>query len=163
MRLSLVILIIFILIQTTFHTYADDLFETQGMVATAHSLATNVAVEILNQGGNAVDAAVAAMFALPIVEPWASGLGGGGFMLIHDAESDTEYSIDYRERAPIGATRDMYLDEEGNVDVNRSRYSHLASGVPGTVRGFWLAHQKGGRAVCLVYPAHLKEDRQTCY
>ncbi|MEM7036697.1 MAG: gamma-glutamyltransferase [Bacteroidota bacterium] len=115
------------------------------MVVTAHPEASKIGLEILRKGGHAVDAAVAVQFALAVSFPYAGNIGGGGFMLIHDADSDTQYSIDYRERAPIGASRDMYLDENGDVDSNRSRYSHLSSGVPGTVRGFWLAHQKGGR------------------
>lgn len=120
-------------------------FGAHGMVASQNRLSSEVGAAVLAEGGSAVDAAIATGFSLAVTLPRAGNLGGGGFMLVHDAEADEEYSIDYRERAPIGATRDMYLDEEGNVDSNRSRYSHLASGVPGTVRGFWLAHQKGGR------------------
>ena len=76
--------------------------------------------------------------------PRAGNIGGGGFMLVYDAESGETTAIDYREMAPLGATRDMFLDENGDADPNLSRTSHLASAVPGTVSGFWHAHQEFG-------------------
>jgi len=116
-----------------------------GMVAAQNQLSAESGAHILSMGGNAVDAAIATGFSLAVTLPRAGNIGGGGFMLIHDAESGENIAIDYREMAPLTATRDMYLDENGDVDTNRSRFSHLASGVPGTVSGFFTAHQKLGR------------------
>ena len=127
----------------------DDLqhpvLSSTGMVAAQNRLSAASGAEILAAGGNAVDAAVATGFSLVVTLPRAGNLGGGGFMLIHDAASNENIAIDYREMAPRRATRDMYLDENGDVDSNRSRFSHLAAGVPGTVAGFAAAHRKLGR------------------
>lgn len=119
-------------------------FATQGMVATQEALATQVGLDILQQGGNAVDAGVAVGFALAVTLPRAGNLGGGGFMIVHDAEKDETVALDFREMAPAAATRDMYLDAEGNVDQQRSRYSYLSVGVPGTVAGMALALERYG-------------------
>ena len=116
-----------------------------GMVASQNRIASKVGAEILADGGSAVDAAVAVGFALAVTLPRAGNLGGGGFMLIHDAESDTQTSIDYREMAPPGAHPDMFLDADGNVDNRLARFSYLSSGVPGTVAGLWAAHERYGR------------------
>ena len=116
-----------------------------GMVAAQNRLSAEVGAQVLADGGNAVDAAIATGFSLAVTLPRAGNLGGGGFMLIHDANSGENVAIDYREMAPQGATRDMYLDENGDVDSNRARFSHLAVGVPGTVAGFYYAHQEFGR------------------
>ena len=116
-----------------------------GMVASQNHLASAVGAEILEAGGNAVDAAVAVGFSLAVTLPRAGNLGGGGFMIIHDAESGTDLAIDYREMAPRAATRDMYLDWKGDVDRQRATFSHLASGVPGTVAGLYKAHSEFGR------------------
>ena len=116
-----------------------------GMVAAQNRLSSAIGAEILAEGGNAVDAAVAVGFSLAVTLPRAGNIGGGGFMLIHDAETGRDIAIDFRERAPLRATRDMYLDANGNVDRNKATFSHLASGVPGTVAGFWHAHRKYGR------------------
>jgi gamma-glutamyltranspeptidase/glutathione hydrolase len=110
----------------------------QGMVATDHRLASEVGVAILRRGGNAVDAAVAVGFALAVVYPSAGNLGGGGFMLIHDARRGRQVALDFREKAPSGARRDMFLDAQGQVVPGRSLFTPLAVGVPGTVAG--LAH-----------------------
>jgi gamma-glutamyltranspeptidase/glutathione hydrolase len=116
-----------------------------GMVASQNELASEAGAQILADGGNAIDAAVAVGFALAVTLPRAGNLGGGGFMLVHDAESGESIAIDYREKAPQKASRDMFLDEEGNVDKDRARFSHLSAGVPGTVAGMWRAHQDYGR------------------
>lgn len=116
-----------------------------GMVASQNHLASAVGAEILEAGGNAVDAAVAVGFSLAVTLPRAGNLGGGGFMIIHDAESGADIAIDYREMAPRAATRDMYLDRKGDVDRSRATFSHLASGVPGTVAGLFKAHSEFGR------------------
>ncbi len=115
-----------------------------GMVATQEANATRVGLDILQRGGNAVDAAVAVGFALAATLPRAGNLGGGGFMMIHDAKTGRTVAIDYRETAPAAATRDMYLDADGNVDKESFRYSHKAVGIPGTVAGLTLALRKYG-------------------
>ena len=115
-----------------------------GMVASQHPLATKVGLEILKKGGNAVDAAVGVGFALAVVLPRAGNIGGGGFMIVHDAENKTTKAINYREKAPLKATENMFLDENGNVDKVRSRYHHYTVGVPGTVAGLALALEKYG-------------------
>jgi gamma-glutamyltranspeptidase/glutathione hydrolase len=119
-------------------------FATQGMVASQEALATEVGLDILEAGGNAVDAGVAVGFALAVTLPRAGNLGGGGFMLVRDATSNETVAIDFREMAPAAATRDMYLDSEGNVDEQRARYSYLSVGVPGTVAGMALALERYG-------------------
>ncbi len=116
----------------------------QGMVATSHTLATEVALKVLQDGGNAVDAAVTAGFALAVTQPRSGNIGGGGFMLISKGDGSEPEAIDYREKAPSGATETMYQDESGEVVQNRSRFTHLAAGVPGTVAGFAMALERHG-------------------
>ncbi len=111
---------------------------TGGAVVSAHPLASMVGVSILKQGGNAFDAAIATQLALAVVYPAAGNIGGGGFLLAH-LQNGENISIDYREKAPSKASRDMYLDEKGNAQMNLSQYSHLASGVPGTVAGLFAS------------------------
>ena len=106
-----------------------------GMVASQNADATTVGVEILRQGGNAIDAAVAVGLALAVTLPRAGNLGGGGFMLVHLAEDDRTVAIDFRETAPSLAHRDMYFGAEGQVDEAEYRFSHKSSGIPGTVAG----------------------------
>ena len=117
---------------------------SKGMVATQHYLASKVGEDILSQGGNAYDAAVAVGFALAVVLPRAGNIGGGGFMVMHDASSKENFSIDYREKAPLKASRDMYLNADGSVNSLRSTIGYLAIGVPGSVYGMWEVHQKFG-------------------
>jgi gamma-glutamyltranspeptidase/glutathione hydrolase len=114
-----------------------------GMVASASSLASAIGVEIMKRGGNAADAAVATGVALAVTYPRAGNLGGGGFAVVRLADGRAT-SIDFREMAPGGASRDMYLDAQGNVVAGRSTVGHLASGVPGTIAGLALLHQKYG-------------------
>jgi len=116
----------------------------QGMVATSHTLATEVALEVLKNGGNAVDAAVTAGFALAVTQPRSGNIGGGGFMLISKGDGSGPEAIDYREKAPSAATETMYQDESGEVVQNRSRFTHLAAGVPGTVAGLAMALERHG-------------------
>lgn len=116
-----------------------------GMVVTAHPLATEAAVRILREGGNAVDAATTAAFVLAVVEPYASGLGGGGFVVGWRAGTRTSFALDCRETAPAAATRDMFLGPDGQADLARSQTGGLAVGVPGLVRGLWELHQREGR------------------
>jgi len=115
-----------------------------GMVVSQHYLATEVGKNILDQGGNAIDASVAVAFALAVVLPRAGNIGGGGFLVLHNAEENKNYALDYREMAPAAADRDMYLNEDGSVNKSTSRLGYLAGGIPGTVAGMWEAHQKFG-------------------
>lgn len=114
-----------------------------GMVVTAQHLATHVGVDVLKAGGNAVDAAVAVGYALAVVYPAAGNLGGGGFMTVQLADGRKTF-LDFREKAPLAATADMYLDKDGNVIEGLSSKGHLAVGVPGTVSGMELALSKYG-------------------
>lgn len=115
-----------------------------GMVATSHTLATEVALQVLRDGGNAVDAAVTAGFALAVTQPRSGNIGGGGFMLFAPGDGGPVEAIDYREKAPMAATATMFQDDEGNVVTGRSRFTHKAAGVPGTVAGFALALERYG-------------------
>ncbi len=114
-----------------------------GLVASDHHLASAVGARVLQDGGNAVDAAVATAFALAVVYPAAGNLGGGGFLLYHDAQSRAA-SYDFRETAPAAATERMFLDERGAVRDTSNHRGLLSVGVPGTVAGLWLAHQRHG-------------------
>ncbi|MDH4132235.1 MAG: gamma-glutamyltransferase, partial [Gemmatimonadota bacterium] len=115
----------------------------QAMVAAGNVIASNVGRAVLQQGGNAVDAAVAVGFAMAVVDPEAGNIGGGGFMLIRFATGEA-HLLDYRERAPGAATRDMFLDADGKA-TDLSQIGHLASGIPGSVAGMVEAHRRFGR------------------
>ena len=112
------------------------IIDNQGMVVSQRKIASEVGAQILKEGGNAVDAAVATGLALAVVLPRAGNLGGGGFMIIHLKEEDRNIAIDYREKAPSGAFRDLFLDENGNYDKKKAQFSLLSAGVPGSVAGF---------------------------
>ena len=114
------------------------------MVVSPHPLSTEVGLSILRQGGNAVDATIALQFAMAVVYPRAGNLGGGGFMVLRQADGEVA-SLDYREKAPAAATHDMYLDSLENVIKGLSTSGHLAAGVPGTVAGMFAAHEKYGK------------------
>jgi len=114
------------------------------VVASIDELASKAGVEIMRQGGNAVDAAVATGFALAVVYPQAGNLGGGGFMLLRTADGKTHF-IDFREEAPAAATAGMYLDAQGNVIPGASEYGYKAIGVPGSVAGLVYAEKKYGK------------------
>ncbi len=120
----------------------EPVLADSGMVVTTDALASEVGVAVLRAGGNAVDAAIAVQFALAVVNPEAGNIGGGGFLLLRTSDGDVR-ALDFRETAPAAATRDMFLDENGNV-TDRSVVGHLASGVPGTVAGMWAAHEAYG-------------------
>jgi gamma-glutamyltranspeptidase/glutathione hydrolase len=125
-----------------------------GMVVTAQHIATQVGVDVLKHGGNAVDAAVAVGYALAVVYPAAGNLGGGGFMTVQLADGRKTF-LDFREKAPLGATANMYLDKDGNVIKGLSTKGPLAVGVPGSVSGMEYARQKYGTMsrVALLRPA----------
>jgi len=113
------------------------------MVVSAHPLASQVGTDIMKQGGNAVDAAIATQFTLAVVYPAAGNIGGGGFMVIRQADGTTD-ALDFREKAPLAGGRNMYLDDDKNVIKGLSRTGHLAAGVPGSVDGMVKAHEKYG-------------------
>ncbi|HCN18556.1 MULTISPECIES: gamma-glutamyltransferase [Psychrobacter] len=129
--------------------YSEDaihhpVWAKNGMVATQEALASDIGLQILKDGGNAVDAGVAVGFALAVTLPRAGNIGGGGFMMIYDAKQDKTVALDYREKAPSSASRDMYLDSDGNAVSDLSRYHGLAVGVPGTVAGLLKALEDHG-------------------
>ena len=122
------------------HPVIDD----KGMVVSQRMIASEVGAQILKKGGNAVDAAVATGLALAVVLPRAGNLGGGGFMVVYLKEEDKTIAIDYREKAPSAATRDLFLDENGDYDRKKAQFSLLSAGVPGSVAGFHHALTKYG-------------------
>ncbi|MEM7105846.1 MAG: gamma-glutamyltransferase [Bacteroidota bacterium] len=121
-----------------------SLVAENGMVVSAHPLASEVGGDILKQGGNAIDAAIAVQLALAVVYPGAGNIGGGGFMVLRSKDGEVR-TLDYREKAPSQAHRDMYLDSLGNADAKLSTLGHLAAGVPGTVDGLFEAHKEYGK------------------
>ncbi len=150
LRLQTIILLAFFMAcqpipQQNIHT--KKVFGTiakNGMIASAHPLASAVGVEILKKGGNAADAAVAVFFALAVVYPRAGNIGGGGFAVCR-WNTGEKTSLDFRETAPKAATKDMYLDKEGNAQIQLSLAGHLAAGVPGSVDGMVELHKKYGK------------------
>jgi len=114
-----------------------------GVVSSSSAIASEVGVKILKQGGNAVDAAIATAFTMAVTWPGAGNIGGGGFLIYHGADGEAT-AFDFREKAPLASTKTMYLDEDGNVRDNSNHDSLLAVGVPGTVAGLELAHQRFG-------------------
>ena len=133
--------------QTAIFSASDlvhPVYGANGMVASQEAVATEIGLEVLKSGGNAVDAAVSVAFTLAVTLPRAGNIGGGGFMMVYDAESGETVAIDYREMSGSAAFRDMYLDDQGEADSQKSRYSGLAVGVPGTVAGMALALERYG-------------------
>jgi len=127
------------------HGTADRPVEARnGMVSSGHPLATKAGLDVLREGGNAVDAAVTVGFALAVTLPSAGNIGGGGFMVIHDAASGETVALDYREKAPLAGHRDMFLDENGDADPEKSQFSYWAVGIPGSVAGMAAALEKYG-------------------
>ena len=159
-NLFLTLVLIFIPSQSI-ASYAQSDISSDGVVVTQHYLATEIGENILTQGGNAYDAAIAVGFALAVVLPRAGNIGGGGFMVIYDEDSNDTYAIDYREKAPAASFRDMYLDENGEFDILKSTFGYNAIGVPGTVHGFWNVHQRFGSLpwADLLQPAIILAER----
>ena len=139
---------------TQIQKHEHGVIAENGMVVAAHPLAVQIGVDILKQGGNAFDAAVAVHFALAVAYPRAGNIGGGGFAVFRMANGDVE-ALDFREKAPLKASRDMYLDKEGNVVPNLSKFGHLSVGVPGSVAGMLDLHKKKGKLALdkLIQPA----------
>lgn len=119
------------------------LIADSAMAVSARAEASKIAVDIMAKGGNAFDAMIATEMALAVAYPFAGSLGGGGFMVYRKANGDVG-SLDFREKAPLAATKDMYLDEEGNAFLEKSQVGSLAVGVPGTVAGIFAVHEKFG-------------------
>ncbi len=148
LRLACVVLIAALALPVTARSdeqigHAQAVVAKNGMVVAQEATAARIGADILRQGGNAVDAAVATGFALAVTYPRAGNLGGGGFMLIHQA-SGNDTAIDYRETAPAAITDKSFFDAQGNADPQKSRDSALAIGVPGTVEGLAFAALKFG-------------------
>ncbi len=140
--------------QKPFYSDRQGVIASNGMVATAHPEASRVGTDILKMGGNAADAAVAVQFALAVVHPSAGNIGGGGFF-VYRTQKGKNYTLDFREKAPLKGEKDMYLDTAGNVIPGLSITGHLASGVPGSVDGMVQVHQKFGKLswTALLQPA----------
>jgi len=145
---------IFLLFSFLFNFEISDSIGKFGAVASSKKPATQIGLDILKRGGNAIDAAVAVAFALSVTHPSAGNLGGGGFMVIRLADG-TVTTVDFREVAPSKASKNMFLDENDKVVPGKSKYSSWASGVPGTVEGLGLAHSKYGSLPwdILIYPS----------
>ncbi len=120
------------------YSVQKEIVSEKGAVVSAHTLASKAGLKMLEMGGNAVDAAIATQLALAVVYPGAGNIGGGGFMVAHLANGKN-ISLDYREKAPATASRDMYLDKNGDPQMDRSQYGHLAAGVPGTIAGLFAS------------------------
>ena len=138
-KISFIIVSFFAIIQLN----AQESYKN-GVVVTAHPEASKVGVEILKKGGNAIDASIAVQFALAVVYPNAGNIGGGGFLIYRDSKGKTD-ALDYREKAPLKASEDMYWDKNGNAITDLSLYGQFAAGVPGTVDGMVKAHEKYGK------------------
>ena len=145
---------------STAHAATSALESPNGMVVTAQHLATDVGAAVLRQGGNAVDAAVAVGYALAVTHPCCGNLGGGGFMTIHLADGRNTF-INFREKAPLAAHADMFLDATGNPVGDKSLNGYLAVGVPGSVLGLETARREYGtlpRAVLMAPAIRLARD-----
>lgn len=142
-RLFVVVVVALTLVPEVHAAGREPVRGMHGAVATSSAHATRVGVEVLKDGGNAVDAAVATAFAMAVTWPSAGNIGGGGFLVWYGADGDAT-TFDFREKAPLAATETMYLDEHGNVRDNSNHEGMLSVGVPGTVAGLELAHRKYG-------------------
>ena len=139
----LFIILIFFQFSCNEATTETGVISNNAMVVTAREEASKIGVEILKKGGNAFDAMVATELALAVAYPYAGNIGGGGFMVFRKNDGEVG-SLDYREKAPIGATRDMYLDKNNNVIEGLSTVGGLAVGVPGTIAGIFEVYEKYG-------------------
>jgi gamma-glutamyltranspeptidase/glutathione hydrolase len=146
MKRAVSILVVFLLLTPGFSLlYAQSpIYAKHGMVVSSSQIASDVGRDILRNGGNAIDAAVATAFALAVTWPSAGNIGGGGFIVFMKNDGKVT-TIDFREKAPMAATSIMYLDEEGNISKNSNHEGILSVGVPGTVAGLFKAHQQYGK------------------
>ncbi len=128
--------------QVADYTIQKSIIAKNAVVSTAHPLASEIGLQVVKDGGNAIDAAIAVQFALAVVYPVAGNIGGGGFLTYRSGDGKISVCLDFREKAPAKAHRDMYLDAEGNVLSGKSTDGHLAAGVPGSVDGCWQMFQK---------------------
>src|SRR6185369_3436641 len=144
-RIKIIVLLLVVALNVPVIVAREPVRARHGMVASTNEVASQVGVEIMKRGGNAVDAAIAVAFALAVTHPAAGNLGGGGFMMIRLRNGKTT-AIDYREMAPAAAHRDVYLDQTGKLIEGEggSLVGYRAAGVPGTVRGMELALKKYG-------------------
>jgi gamma-glutamyltranspeptidase / glutathione hydrolase len=125
--------------------FSQPVISKNAMVVTAHPLATEAGLQMLKKGGNAIDAAVASAFALSVVQPLSAGIGGGGFLLLRINKNGEIKALDFREKAPLKASKNMYLDSSGKVIKNASIEGYLSVAVPGTVAGLYKIHQEYGQ------------------
>ncbi len=142
---SIILLSVVFYTQIASAAFRKPLRGKRAMVVSAHPLASDAGLKMLQEGGNAIDAAVATTFAISVVEPFSAGIGGGGFLLMHDSRKRTIKALDFRERAPLKATKNMYLDDGGKVRRNASINGYLAVGTPGTVAGMYEVHRRYGK------------------
>lgn len=156
----LIILSILILFIGSCGSLTVETFYQNGLVVTSSPIASEIGLEILKQGGNAFDAAVGVGFALAVTYPEAGNIGGGGFALTYNATTEEIHALDFREKAPVGATVDMFLDPNGFVIENSSLLGSRSAGVPGTVAGLYSLWEKYGRLdwYQLLQPAHKLAD-----
>ncbi|MBT8219505.1 MAG: gamma-glutamyltransferase, partial [Bacteroidia bacterium] len=126
------------------HPVFTQTYAKNGMVVSTNTIASQVGVDIMKKGGNAIDASIATAFALAVTHPSAGNIGGGGFLIYYGKDS-TATAIDFREKAPLAATSTMYQDEKGQLIGGSNHRGLKAVGVPGTVAGLYLAHQNYGR------------------
>jgi gamma-glutamyltranspeptidase/glutathione hydrolase len=143
LKQSLFPLLAFTFLLTTSQLVAQT-YAKNGMVVSANKIASQTGVDILKQGGNAIDAGIATAFSLAVVHPTAGNIGGGGFMVFMNSEGETT-TIDFREKAPLAASETMFLDKDGKIKDNSNHKGLLSTGVPGTVAGLYFAHQKYGK------------------
>lgn len=159
-RESLAVILSVFFLSEAFAASPTPVKAEQGMVVTAQHLASEIGVEVIKQGGNAVDAAVAVGYALAVAHPSAGNIGGGGFMTIRFKDGSSTF-LDFRERAPLAATKTMYLDKDGKPIEGASLDGYLAVGVPGSVAGFEMAREKYGsksRAELMAPAVRLAKD-----
>jgi gamma-glutamyltranspeptidase/glutathione hydrolase len=140
---GLTILLLLTFLNFTF-LFSQNRYGTKGMVASASTYASQAGLDIMKEGGNAIDASVATAFTLAVTWPFAGNIGGGGFMVIHTGNGELT-TFDFREKAPLAATKDMFLDKNGDLISGSNHNSAKAIGVPGTVAGLYDAHQKYGQ------------------
>ncbi len=142
---SILLIIVVFYAQIASAAFKSPVRNKRAMVVSAHPLASNAGLEILQKGGNAIDAAVATTFAISVVEPFSAGIGGGGFLLMHNSKDRKIRALDFRERAPLKATKNMYLDDARKVRRNASINGYLAVATPGTVAGMYEVHRRYGK------------------